>query len=92
MSNISEAAKKNMNQVNGAKRAAPVVQGDNKSRSSGASTRYVVYTVGGWYRRSAYNEQVMFASDADKLTLKAAQNVVTKLGLRSSDIEEAARV
>lgn len=52
---------------------------------------YVVFNNGHWYRAKSKHQQTFYRKNADKLTLKEAQRVVVRLGLRKTDIELADR-
>ncbi len=50
--------------------------------------KFILYTVGGYYRLGAPNSQTMWPGDADALTLAQAERLADKLGLNRSDIRE----
>ncbi len=60
-----------------------------KTEKQQTGARYIVYTVGGWYRSSGHNEQTMFATDAERVTWAKAQRIVAEKELWQSDIEPA---
>jgi hypothetical protein len=55
------------------------------------TVHYVVYTVGGWYREGATNNRVMFQADAERMSLRKAQRIISELDLMPQDIHVVER-